>query len=172
MYSYDRRTITASHQALYGYDSMENSYLVDDYPYGRQLRCRIRYWIEKSPSKGFRFCSQTEDPRSLRWNNPKKSTYVRLAANMFLDDKTHVAWTGLSEYSSGHEVLDFIKRFPESDFSELRLFIRMKIKFLTAYAEGKAQFTINGVPKPASEEDIGQTRKDLEGWEEAARHVH
>ncbi len=175
VYSYDRRprVLTATvHKPLYGYDSMEKSYLVDDYPYGRTLRCRIRYWLEKSTSKGFRFCSQTEEPRTLRWNNPKKSTYMRFAANMYLDEKEHVVWDGLSEYSSGPQVLDFVKKFPESDFSLLKPFVAAKIKFLENYAAGRAVFTINGVPQPLSEDEIGRTRKDLESWEEALKHLH
>ena len=172
VYSYDRRIQASAHEPLYGYDSMEKSYLVDDYPYGRQLRCRIRYWLEKSPSKGFRFVSQTEDPRTKRWNNPKKSTYSRFAANMYLDEQHHVVWRGLSEYSSGPEVLDFVKSFPQSDFSLLKPFVLKKIQFLTHYADGKVKMTVNGVPQDLSEEDQGRTRKEIEAWEEAAKHLH
>jgi hypothetical protein len=173
VYSYDRRVVRASvHEPLYGYTSMENSYLVDDYPYGRTLRCKIRYWLEKSPSKGFRFVSQTEDPRNGRWNNPKKSTYARFAANMYLDEHHHVVWRGLSEYDGGPAVADFVKAFPQSDYSLLKPFVIAKMKFLEAYASGKAKFTINGVPQETSEEDIGRTRKDLEAWAEAAKELH
>jgi hypothetical protein len=30
---------------LSGHVSPQTAYLVEDYPYGRRLRCRIRYWI-------------------------------------------------------------------------------------------------------------------------------
>lgn len=91
-------------QILKGHISPETAYLVDDYPYGYTLRCKIRYWLEYKPRVGFRFMSQTTDPRrGDRWNNPKASTYSKFGGAMFLDDKGHVHWTGLGEYSDGAE---------------------------------------------------------------------
>lgn len=40
---------------LHGHTSHETAYVVDDYPYGRTVRCKIRYWIEtaeKGANKG------------------------------------------------------------------------------------------------------------------------
>ncbi len=51
---------------LYGHSSPDTAYLVADYPYGRTVRCRIRYWIETSATKGFRFVSQRETPACER----------------------------------------------------------------------------------------------------------
>lgn len=62
-------------QLLTGHVSEETSKLVEDYPYGRQ-RTQIRYWIETVKGKGDRFCSQTLNPKTGRWNKPKKSTYT------------------------------------------------------------------------------------------------
>lgn len=50
-------------QVLHGHESPETAYVVDDYPSGFKIRCRIRYWIETIP-KGVkqgmqRFVSQT-----------------------------------------------------------------------------------------------------------------
>jgi hypothetical protein len=161
-----------SSQALYNHHSPETAYMVDDYPYGRKLRCRIRYWLESGGSKGFRFCSQTEDPRNLHWNNPKKSTYMPLAACMFLDEQHHVTWNGLSEYSDGGKVLDFVKTFPHADYSILKVFTKHKIKYLELAAQGKAVWTINGVPQPVTEEDMGRHSKELESWHEVEKHIH
>jgi hypothetical protein len=36
-------------QILKGHISQETAYLVDDYPYGFRLRCKIRYWLEYQP---------------------------------------------------------------------------------------------------------------------------
>lgn len=33
-------------KVLSGHTSPETAYVVDDYPYGFRLRCKIRYWIE------------------------------------------------------------------------------------------------------------------------------
>jgi len=39
---------------LSGHTTMETAYLVDDYPYGFRLRCKIRYWLEYKRGQGFR----------------------------------------------------------------------------------------------------------------------
>src|SRR6266568_2879570 len=96
-------------EPLYGHISQESAILIPDYPYGNKLRCRIRFWLESDPKKGFRFVSSTEHPTRKVWNAPRKSTYMMLAGNMFLNEKGHVAWTGLSEYSSAEQVLQFLK---------------------------------------------------------------
>lgn len=75
---------------LNGHISAETAYLVDDYPYGRVLRCKIRYWIEtaeKGAKKGQqRFMSQTTNPKLAgdQWNKPKGGTYSGLVI-MYLD---------------------------------------------------------------------------------------
>lgn len=72
--------------------SPETAYLVNDYPYGFTMRCKIRYWLEVN-SKGTRFCSQTSNPKKNDiWNKEKKSTYSYVGA-MFLNDEGHVTWT-------------------------------------------------------------------------------
>jgi hypothetical protein len=84
---------------LHGHTSEETAYLVDDYPYGYRLRCKIRYWIEtatKGAAKGqSRFMSQTTNPKQPGevWNKPKASTYTPFAV-MYLDTDNHVQWAG------------------------------------------------------------------------------
>lgn len=63
-------------ELLFGHTSEDTAYLVDDYPYGRRVRTQIRYWIETNAKHGDRFCSQTLNPKTGRWNKPKKSTYT------------------------------------------------------------------------------------------------
>ena len=88
---------------LSGHISPETAYVVEDYPYGFRLRCKIRYWIEFKPKKGFRFVSQTTNPKRPGevWNKPKASTYSMFGGAMFLDENEHVQFTGLNEYSDG-----------------------------------------------------------------------
>ena len=80
---------------LKGHTSAETAYVVDDYPYGFRLRCKIRYWLEYNPKLGFRFWSQTTNPKVAgeRWNKPKASTYARGIAVMYLNEEDHVTWT-------------------------------------------------------------------------------
>lgn len=85
----------ASVRVLSGHTSAESAYLVKDYPYGRRLRCQIRYWIETA-TKGSakseqRWVSQTTNPKAPGhpWNKPKPSTYSAFAV-MYLDEKDYV----------------------------------------------------------------------------------
>ena len=100
---------------LPGRVSPETAYLVNDYPYGFCLRCSIRYWLEFKPGFGFRFVSQTTNPKrpGAPWNKPHAGTYSRAAA-LYLDSEGHVHCAGLSEYSNGPELDAFKAQFPQS----------------------------------------------------------
>lgn len=88
---------------LHGHTDQDNAYLVDDYPYGRILRCQIRYWVEtaeKGAKRGMqRFVSQTTNPKrpGTVWNKPHAATYDRPTI-MYLNSDNHVKRTGVSEY--------------------------------------------------------------------------
>jgi len=91
-------------EILKGHTSPETAYVVDDYPYGFRLRCKIRYWLEFHKTHGFRLVSQTTNPkRGDIWNKPKASTYCKFGGCMYLDEANHVTWSGLTEYTSGAE---------------------------------------------------------------------
>jgi hypothetical protein len=99
-------------QLLSGHVSPETAYVVDDYPYGFRLRCKIRYWLEFSPKRGFRLVSQTTNPkRGNVWNKPKASTYSRFGGAMYLNDDGHVTWAGLTEYSDAKESAAFLETY-------------------------------------------------------------
>lgn len=88
--------------------SPETAYVVDDYPYGFRLRCKIRYWIEHHPKHGFRLVSQTTNPKLSRevWNKPKASIYSAVVLVMGLDEQGHVQSAGIGPYN-----LDELKAF-------------------------------------------------------------
>ena len=102
-------------EILTGHTSPETAYVVDDYPYGFRLRCKIRYWLEYKPPLGFRLVSQTTNPKRPGevWNKPKASTYYKFGGAMFLDENDHVQWSGLSEYSSGAEAKAWQEKYGE-----------------------------------------------------------
>lgn len=88
---------------LHGHISPETAYVVNDYPYGFRLRCKMRYWIERT-KKGERFCSQTTNPKRVDevWNKPKKSTYCALMCmyqNNIEGHKEfgHIFYTGINK---------------------------------------------------------------------------
>jgi hypothetical protein len=86
--------------------SPTTAYVVEDYPYGFRLRCKMRYWIEYKPKKGFRLVSQTSNPKrdGLVWNKPKAGTYALFGMAMYLDGETnHVRHSCLTEYSTAAE---------------------------------------------------------------------
>jgi hypothetical protein len=151
---------------LYGYDSKEKSYLVEDYPYGFKLRTSIRYWLEYTPKKGWRFCSQTMNPKAApgTWNKPKASTYALMAACMYLDSQEHVQWAAVTEYTDETDVLDFVEAFPQADFKVLKIFTEKKIRYIKAVLAGEVVWKVNGVPKPESEADLKRHQNELEVW--------
>ena len=86
-------------KVLSGHDSPETAYVVNDYPYGFRLRCKIRYWLEYRKGKGFRFMSQTTNPKLSTevWNKPKASPYADLGV-MYLDEKGYTQWISATFY--------------------------------------------------------------------------
>lgn len=133
-------------QFLLGYDSETNAYLVDDYPYGFRLRTQIRYWIETT-SQGDRFCSQTLNPKTNRWNKPNKSTYSNLGF-MYLDEQNHVTWTGLNIYSKPEEVDALINEIGGEDklnplqLTHLKQLRGEKVEILDKTGKPKKDYTI------------------------------
>ena len=92
---------------LFGHDSMKNAYVIEDYPYGR-LRTQMRVWVESVPKKGDRVWRQTLNPKTNKWNNPKKSTFNPILV-LYKDEKDHIRSQGISQYSNPEEVQKFIK---------------------------------------------------------------
>lgn len=89
---------------LCGYNSEENAYKVDDYPYGYTLRTSIYYWIETKPRKGDRFCHYTINPKNGRKNKPKCSNYSTFLY-MYINEAGHVVHGVLN--------LSYLDRFEE-----------------------------------------------------------
>ena len=101
---------------LAGHTSPETAYVVNDYPYGFRLRCMIRYWLEYRKGKGFRFVSQTTNPKRSGefWNKPKASTYTTLAVMVLKDENAkgiqEVTWQGL-HFDIREHLESFIEQF-------------------------------------------------------------
>ena len=120
---------------LKGHISPETAYVVADYPYGFKYRCKIRYWLEYKADYGFRFVSQTTNPKKAGefWNKPKASTYCRFGGCMYLDAEGHTKWSGLSEYCSVPEAAEWVATYgegvPEAGLDQLRRWVAAK----TAY---------------------------------------
>ena len=99
---------------LKGHVSEETAYVVEDYPYGFRLRCKMRYWLEYKPKLGFRMMAQTTNPkRGDIWNKPKATTYYRFGVCLYLDENGHVQYTGLTEYCTAQTAADWKEEFGE-----------------------------------------------------------
>jgi hypothetical protein len=157
---------TAGKMPLYGHTSEATAYLVPDYPYGFRERTQIRYWLESKPGKGWRFVSQTLNPKTDRWNKPKASTYADWGAVMYLDENGHVKWEGVGAYTDEAKMLAFVRAFPGADMSMIRKVVPAKQQLLRDLFSGKRFFTINNVRQERSEAENERTRKELAIWEE------
>ena len=172
-YSYDRRTPELRKQArslglgsvkpLYGHTSESTAYVVDDYPYGRD-RTQIRFWLEDGGKKGWRFVSQTLNPKTQRWNKPKKSTYSDWGGAMYLDSQNHVKWAGVGRYSDIEAFEEFVQKFPKADMRMLKKVTEAKIKHLSGMISGEKFMTINGEKAPVSELDLKRWQDELDRW--------
>ena len=153
-------------QPLYGYTSESTAYLVEDYPYGFRARTQSRYWREAKPKRGWRFVSQTKNPKTGRWNKPKASTYTEWGGEMYLDTDGHVQWTGVGPYSDEQAVLAFVTTFPGADMHELKKVVPVKLRYLRGRLSGAIIMLVNKVPQPMSATDVERTQQELEIWEE------
>ena len=160
---------TQTARALIGHTSAETAYVVNDYPYG-SARCRIRYWLETN-KKGTRLVSQTEHPRTKRWNAPKPSTYLHLGA-MMIDDNGHVGWSGLGEYHCDPEKVEaFVRMFPHMvSHPFIDQVVAAGIRMYSDFASGRLvqRVSVNGVEQIRSAEEIAADReryaKTLAAW--------
>lgn len=100
---------------LYGYDSMENAYVVENYPWGFSLRTKIRYWVETNDKKngGQRFCSQTVNPKTGVWCAPKKGIYHGVVI-MFLDENEHVKFIATHPYDTLEDLLSLEEKHKDN----------------------------------------------------------
>ena len=94
---------------LHGHSTPETAYLVNDYPYGFRLRCKIRYWLECKKGHGCRLVSQTTNPKVAGevWNRPKGNTYCNGPSVLYLDEHGHVHCDGISCYSGADQFARF-----------------------------------------------------------------
>lgn len=161
---------TDGKRPLYGHTSEATAYLVADYPYGFHERTQIRFWLEEKPKKGWRFVSQTLNPKTQRWNKPKASTYADWGAAMYLDDNDHVQWEGIGPYSDEKKILSFVMAFPAAR-SALQKVVPAKLNYLRGRLSGKLVMLVNKVPQPLSEAEAQRLGDEMAIWEEIGERL-
>ena len=113
------------------HDSEETALIIEDYPYGFRLRTQIRYWIETT-DRGDRFVSQTLNPKTNKWNTPKKSTYQAVMVLIKEKETGYIRSCGLYPTTDREKILnflDFIRGFGLSKEQE------EQIRVLKAYSK-------------------------------------
>ena len=114
---------------LYGHNSPETAYSVENYPYGFRLKTTKRYWVESVAKKGDRYITQTINPKNGLWNKPKKSTYSPVVI-MLLNEDNHVKYSSLSTFDGAELLEEKIKNIDVERLNDLQ---KYQIKWLRAY---------------------------------------
>ena len=143
---------------LYDAVSMETAFVQDGYPYGR-LRTQRRAWMEHNPKRGYRFVTQTKDPKTGRWNKPHAGTYSSFAV-LYLDTRdNHVHARTPGYYPKDHKkFFDWFYDVPKSFIQDFILTLSVRLIFvinqIMMNEKGLSGITINGVPQPARPGDL------------------
>ena len=141
-------------EVLRNYENEDTAFVVNDYPYGFRLRTKIRYWVETKKGYGQRFCSQTLNPKTDKWNKPKKGTY-NVIIGMYKDENDHITYETLSSggWSKEEQIQEFEKVF--SPFTEHQT---KAIRYIRA--TNKANEVIKVTIKPSEEGKKSQTMEE------------
>lgn len=107
-----------------------NPLIIDNWSYGFK-KCIIKMWVESVKGKGDRFCSQTQNPKTLIWNKPKVGTYSPLVV-LYKDEKEHTHNLTLSPYMDKESLEEFLNKVGDYPFNELQteLLNYLKKRFL------------------------------------------
>ena len=114
-----------------------NPIVVDDYPYGFRLRTQIRYWVESKKNKGDRFVSQTLNPRTNKWNKPKKGTYMAICI-VCRNEKDHITYQGLSFSTDVEAYNKFVEFVGTTKLNDIQ---KENLKVVYAYSKAYENVT-------------------------------
>jgi hypothetical protein len=154
-------------QYLYGHNSLETAYIVEDYPWGFRLRTKMRYWIESKKGQGQRIVSQSMNPKTGLWCAPKKSTYHSIAI-LYLDEFKHVHWEALSLYSSAKD----IESFKDTHFEELDDFQTQYLKEIMAYEKVMRNVTCTcEIVQPGAKDREERQKEQAQTFENIKRAI-
>lgn len=158
-------------QILSGHTSEATAYMIDDYPYGRTVRCRKRVWLEYKEKKGYRIVSQTEHPTKKIWNKPAKSNYSEIVACLYLDDSGHVQWASVHVYTTAEKALEFAKQFGRTceGYGVFKRWAAKKAELIRQLISGARYFTVNGERSERSQADNDRDNAEALIWESIAQ---
>ncbi len=128
--------------------SPESAYIIEDYPFGFRLRCKMRVWIESDKKKGMRVCRQTSNPKveGEKWNAPKKSTYETIKV-LFIDSETGYieseGWNATYSHDGGQFLSEFESVLTIEQIQTLKVHIaadKVRESGVNLYDNGRAEF--------------------------------
>lgn len=151
---------------LYDHTSEDTAYVVENYPYGRD-RTLMRYWMEYKKGKGYRFVSQTLNPKTKQWNKPSASTYSETLVMVKLDSNGHIvplSPTGWSAAETIQKLSHYGPGYNQKTLGEIRAGALGSFNYYTNILKyqkqtGLSGWSVNGVPQPIKEGDIERSRE-------------
>lgn len=129
---------------------VDNPHVIEDYPYGFRLRTQIRYWVETKDKNGQRLVSQTLNPKTNKWNKPKKSTYSDVLAVYTNDENGHLMSSGISFAYDGQGQLD---KFVDTFKDVLSEWHRKQFKYFQAVIDTRKHVKCTIAPTSHNEEE-------------------
>lgn len=103
--------------------------VIDGYPWGFRLRTQMKYWVETT-SRGDRLCTQSLNPKTLKWCAIKKSTYEDIM--ILVCDNTGKVGTVRLNANDGESK---IKAFTNAFMSLLNDHQKKRLALCTGYTE-------------------------------------
>ena len=152
-------------ETLAGHTDPESAFVVDDYPYGFRLRTQIRYWIETRAKYGQRFCSQTMNPKSGKWNKPKAGNYHVIAVMTRNPENGHVSYDVLQ--SGGWSSEERIQEFETLRALAIGEYETKAIKYIRATNKANEMITVT-IHSAGYDEDGNPTDEPSQTREEQA----
>jgi hypothetical protein len=113
------------------HNNEQTALIINNYPYGFRLRTQIRYWIETT-DRGDRFVSQTLNPKTNKWNNPKKSTYQAVMVLIKEKETGYIRSCGLYPTTDRTKILNFLGFIGGYELSKEQ---EEQIRILKAYSK-------------------------------------
>ena len=95
-----------------------NPLIIKNYPYGFK-KTQIKVFIESVKNKGDRYITQTQNPKTLKWNNPKKSIYNAVMV-LISKENGHISYLGLYSSTSKEDYEQFINKVGDYEFNDLQ----------------------------------------------------
>lgn len=141
----------------------ENPFIVDNYPYGFKKTLK-RYWVETKKGRGQRVGEQTLNPKTQKWNNPKKGIYSDIII-LYKDEKDHIVNFSFSlAYSDEGDLKEFANKFQDEDLND---FQKNQIRLFKAMLKTREHIKYTTIVNPNEEEqkriDVKEkeTKKEL-----------